>query len=110
LTDTPEEIEQKIKEYAFSGGQETKALQQEKGADLEADVAYQWLRFFLEDDEELERIEKDYSTGSGEYWSTGMVKQKLVGVLQELVGSHQERRVKITDDEVRKWMTERCIL
>jgi tryptophanyl-tRNA synthetase len=110
LTDTPEEIEQKIKEYAFSGGQETKALQQEKGADLEADVAYQWLRFFLEDDEELERIEKDYSTGSGEYWSTGMVKQKLVGVLQELVGAHQERRAKITDDEVRKWMTERSIL
>jgi tryptophanyl-tRNA synthetase len=110
LTDTPEEIEQKIKEYAFSGGQETKTLQQEKGADLEADVAYQWLRFFLEDDEELERIGKDYSTGSGEYWSTGKVKQRLVGVLHELVREHQERRAKITNEEVRKWMTERCIV
>jgi tryptophanyl-tRNA synthetase len=110
LTDTAEEIEQKIKEYAFSGGQETKALQQEKGADLEADVAYQWLRFFLEDDEELEQIGKDYSSGSGEYWSTGKVKQRLVGVLQDLVREHQERRAKITDEEVRMWMTERCIL
>ena len=77
---------------------------------MEVDVAYQWLRFFLEDDEELEKIGNDYSTGSGEFWSTGAVKQKLVEVLQELVREHQERRAKITDEEVRKWMTERCIV
>jgi tryptophanyl-tRNA synthetase len=40
LTDTPEETEHKIKEHAFSGGQETKKLQEELGADLELiDVA-----------------------------------------------------------------------
>jgi tryptophanyl-tRNA synthetase len=110
LTDTPEDIERKIKEHAFSGGQDTKKLQEELGADLEVDVAYQWLRFFLEDDKELEKIGNDYSTGSGEYWSTGAVKRKLVEVLQELVREHQERRAKITDEEVRKWMTERCIV
>ena len=110
LTDTPQDIERKIKAYAFSGGQETKALQEELGADLEVDVAYQWLRFFLEDDEELEKIGNDYSSGSGQYWSTGEVKKKLIGVLQELVKKHQERRAKITDEEVRKWMTERSIV
>lgn len=110
LTDTPEEIERKIKEHAFSGGRDTKALQEELGADLEVDVAYQWLRFFLEDDEELEKIGKDYSSGSGEYWSTNAVKKKLVEVLQEMVREHQERRAKITDEEVRKWMTERRIV
>ncbi|CAJ1934823.1 unnamed protein product [Cylindrotheca closterium] len=109
LTDTPEEIERKIKSFAFSGGQETKKLQEEHGANLDLDVSYQWLRFFLEDDELLEKIGKDYGSGSGEYWSTGKVKAKLIEVLKELVAAHQERRSKITDEEVKKWMTERCI-
>ena len=56
LTDPPGAIKEKIKTHAFSGGQETRALQEEKGADLEADVAYQWLYFFLEDDHELQAI------------------------------------------------------
>jgi len=104
LTDTPEMIENKIMKYAFSGGRDTAKEQREKGADLEKDVAYQWLRFFLEDDEELERIGKSYSTGQGDFWNTGSVKQRLVQELQQMVGAHQERRAKITDDEVREWM------
>jgi tryptophanyl-tRNA synthetase len=103
-------IERKIMNHAFSGGQETKKLQEELGADLEVDVSYQWLRFFMEDDEELERIGKDYGSGSGEFWSTNKVKRRLIEVLQELVASHQERRAKISDEEVRKWMTQRSIL
>lgn len=110
LTDTAEQIERKIKEHAFSGGQDTKKLQLELGANLEVDVSYQWLRFFMEDDEELDKIGKDYSTGTGEYWSTGAVKAKLVEVLLDIVGEHQKRREKITDDTVREWMKERCIL
>ncbi len=31
-------------------------------------------------------------------------------VLQELVGEHQEHRAKITDEEVRQWITECCIV
>jgi len=110
LTDSPEEIEKKIKNYAFSGGQETKKLQEERGADLDADVSYQWLRFFMEDDNELKRIGDEYGSGSGEHWSTGKVKQTLIQVLQDIVAKHQERRAKITDEEVKKWMTERCIV
>lgn len=110
LTDTPEDIERKIKEHAFSGGQETKKLQEELGANLDTDVSYQWLSFLLEDDEELASIGKDYGSGSGEYWSTGKVKARLITLLQDLVAEHQERRAKITDDEVRKWMAQRSIL
>jgi tryptophanyl-tRNA synthetase len=110
LTDSPEDIERKIKEHAFSGGQETKKLQEKLGANLEADVSYQWLRFFMEDDEELEKIGKDYGSGSGEYWSTGKVKARLIEVLKKLVAGHQERRARITDEEVRKWMEQRSIL
>jgi len=110
LTDTPEDIERKIREHAFSGGQETKKLQEEFGANLDIDVSYQWLWFLLEDDEELATIGKDYGSGSGEYWSTGKVKAKLIQVLQDLVADHQKRRATITDDEVRKWMAQRSIL
>jgi len=110
LTDTPEQINDKIMNHAFSGGQMTKEDQKKYGGDLEVDVAYQWLRFFLEDDEELEKIGKDYGSGSGEYWSTTSVKKRLISLLQELVAQHQERRAKITDEEVQKWMQERSIL
>lgn len=110
LTDTPEDIERKIKQHAFSGGQESKSLQQELGADLEQDVSFQWLRFFLEDDDELEKIGKDYGTGSGEYWSTGTVKQRLIEVLKDLVAEHQKRRALVTDEEVAKWMAVRKIV
>jgi tryptophanyl-tRNA synthetase len=110
LTDSPEDIERKIKEHAFSGGQDTKKKQEELGANLEVDVSYQWLKFFLEDDDLLEQIGKDYGSGSGEYWSTAAVKAKLIDVCKEIVAEHQERRAKITDEEVRKWMTERSLV
>lgn len=110
LTDTPEDIDRKIKQNAFSGGQDSGEKQKELGANLEVDVSYQWLRFFLEDDEELERIGESYGSGKGDYWSTTLVKAKLIEVLQELVREHQERRAKISDEVVRKWMTERSIV
>jgi len=110
LTDSNDLIEKKVKEYAFSGGRDTLKLQQDLGANLAVDVAYQWLRFFLEDDEELEKIGKDYSTGSGEYWSTGKVKARLVEVLKEIVSEHKERRDKVTEEVVLEWMEERSII
>jgi tryptophanyl-tRNA synthetase len=109
LTDTPDDIERKVKEHAFSGGQETKKLQEELGANLEVDVSYQWLRFFMDDDEELERIGREYGSGSGEYWSTGNVKERLIEILKELVAAHQTRRAQVTEDDVKAWMTERNI-
>ena len=107
LTDTPAQIQEKIKTHAFSGGQMTKKLQEEKGADLEADVSFQWLCFFMEDDDELERIRQSYGSGKGEFWSTALVKEKLIEVLQELIIEHQRKRALITDEEVKEWMAVR---
>ncbi|CAL1155452.1 unnamed protein product [Cladocopium goreaui] len=89
----------------YSCGRQTAKEQREKGADLDADVSYQWLRFFLDDDVELKKIEEQYGSGQGEdYWSTGQVKKKLIEVLKDLVKRHQEIRAKITDEEVQEWM------
>mmetsp|Transcript_10053 Transcript_10053/g.29712 ORF Transcript_10053/g.29712 Transcript_10053/m.29712 type:complete len:673 (-) Transcript_10053:35-2053(-) len=107
LTDSPELIEEKIMKYAFSGGQTTAKEQKEKGANLDADVSYQWLRFFLEDDEELERIGKEYGSGQGDYWNTGAVKKRLIKLLQDMVAEHQKKRALVTDEMVAEWMAVR---
>merc|ERR1712151_319957 len=107
LNDTSDEIKEKIMKYCFSGGRVTAKEQREKGADLEVDVAYQWLRFFLNDDELLDKIGREYGTGQGDYWNTGSVKTKLIEELQVLVAAHQKIRDKITDAEVAEWMVVR---
>jgi tryptophanyl-tRNA synthetase len=107
LTDSDEMIERKIKEYAFSGGRQTAKEQREQGADLDVDVPFKWLQFFLEDDEELAQIEKEYGSGTGKYWSTGEVKARLVQELKDIVKIHQKDRAKIDLKEVQSWMSVR---
>jgi tryptophanyl-tRNA synthetase len=48
VRDSPKQISTKIKQYAFSGGQETLEEHRAKGGDPDVDVSYQYLRFFLE--------------------------------------------------------------
>jgi len=109
LTDSDETIANKINEHAFSGGQMTGKLQKEHGANLDDDVAYQWLRFFLEDDKELEEIGKDYSTGSGKYWCTSEVKKRLIALLQDMVAKHRVKRAQVTEEEVASFMSVRAL-
>jgi tryptophanyl-tRNA synthetase len=104
VTDTPKEVASKVKKYAYSGGQDTLEKQRELGANLEVDVAYQYLRFFLEDDEELERIGTEYKAGR---MLTSEVKQKLIDVLVPLVTTHQENRKRVTDEIVKEFMSVR---
>ena len=101
LTDTPKQIKDKINKHAFSGGQDTLEKQRALGANLDADVSYEWLTFFLDDDERLAEIARDYSSGA---MLTGDVKKELIGVLQTMVSEHQARRNTITDETLKKFM------
>lgn len=56
LTDTPKQVKDKVNKYAFSGGRQTVEEHRQFGADLDIDVSYQYLTFFLDDDEKLEEI------------------------------------------------------
>ncbi len=47
-----------INKYAFSGGRDTKEEHEKFGGNTELDVSYQYLTFFLEDDEKLAHIKK----------------------------------------------------
>lgn len=51
MKDTAKEIKTKVNKYAFSGGRETVEEHREKGGNPDVDVAYQYMQFFLEDDE-----------------------------------------------------------
>ena len=95
VTDTAKEIKNKINKHAFSGGGATIEEQRENGANLEVDVPWKWLNFFLEDDEKLKEIGEKY--GSGEML-TGEIKQILVDVLTPMVEDHQKRRALVTDE------------
>jgi tryptophanyl-tRNA synthetase len=104
LTDTPKQIKDKINKYAFSGGQDTKELQEKLGANLDVDVSYQYLSFFLHDDEKLKEIGQKYSTGK---MLTGEVKKALIDVLTELVQRHQTARAAVTPEVIEAFMSVR---
>ncbi|KAF2879243.1 hypothetical protein ILUMI_26930 [Ignelater luminosus] len=104
LTDTPKQLKNKINKHAFSGGRATVEEHREFGGNCDVDISYQYLTFFLEDDEKLEQIRKDYTSGA---ILTGELKKILIDVLTPLVQQHQERRSKITDEILKQYMTPR---
>jgi len=104
LTDTPKMIKTKINKHAFSGGKDTVEEHREKGGDCDVDISFQYLKFFMEDDDKLEKIRKDYS--SGELLS-GFLKKELIDILSPLVEKHQRDRKNITDEMVMQFMTPR---
>ncbi|EPY29066.1 tryptophanyl-tRNA synthetase [Strigomonas culicis] len=106
LTDTPKMIKDKINKQAFSGGGATKEEQLLLGGNTTVDVPVQWLRFFLDDDEKLEKIQHEYMLGR---MMTGEVKKILIETLTQIVTTHQEARKKVTDDDVRLFSSVRLM-
>lgn len=104
VTDSDKQIKDKINKYAFSGGGATVEEHKEKGGNCDVDVSFQYLTFFMEDDERLEEIRKTYTSGE---LLTGFLKKELVEILQKLVGEHRQRRASLTDDVVKQFMTPR---
>ncbi|MBU3904697.1 MAG: tryptophan--tRNA ligase [Nanoarchaeota archaeon] len=89
LTDSPIEVETKIKKYAFSGGQATLEEHRKKGGNPDVDVSYQYLRLFESDDKKLKKIYDDYKSGK---LLTGELKQILIDKLKIFLKEHQVKR------------------
>jgi len=104
LTDTPKQIKNKINKHAFSGGRDTVEEHRAMGGNCDVDISYQYLQFFMEDDEKLEKIRQDYT--SGELLS-GFLKKELIDVLVPLVTDHQNKRKEVTDEIVEQFMKPR---
>lgn len=104
LTDTPKQIKDKINKYAFSGGCATIEEHRIKGGNCDIDIAYQYMTFFLEDDDRLAELRRTYTSGE---LLTGELKKQLIEILQKIVAEHQNRRKNVTDEVVLQYMQPR---
>ncbi|KAJ6220687.1 hypothetical protein RDWZM_006499 [Blomia tropicalis] len=102
VTDTANQIKNKINKYAYSGGGQTIEEHREKGGNCAVDISYQYLKYFLEDDDRLAEIERDYSSGQ---LLTGEIKKLVIEELQKIVAEHQVRRKAINDEQLKLFMT-----
>ena len=92
LTDNPKEAANKVKKYAFSGGQATLEEHRKKGGNPDVDVAFQMLKYGLEeDDNKLQTIYDDYKSGK---LLSGELKQIVVEKLTKFLEEHQKNRKK----------------
>ena len=90
LSDTPKEVERKIKKYAFSGGKDTLEEHRKHGGNPDIDVSFQYLKIFFEqDDKKLEKIESDYRSGK---LLSGELKQITIDKINAFLKEHQKSR------------------
>ena len=101
LNDTPKKVKDKINKYAFSGGQVDIESHRRLGGNPDVDVAFQYLKFFFDDDVELKAIEDQYRKGE---LLTGELKGKCIQVLQDFVMKFQENRSKVTPQVLDSFM------
>ncbi|EME80392.1 uncharacterized protein MYCFIDRAFT_32009 [Pseudocercospora fijiensis CIRAD86] len=94
LADDGESVRQKI-ELAFpdDGG-------------FKMETLFEYLNFFLEDDEELARLKMGFAHGTVRSIE---LRESLIVAIQQVVLSFQEIRVRVTDDYLEEMMTRRLI-
>ncbi|HIH63673.1 MAG TPA: tryptophan--tRNA ligase [Nanoarchaeota archaeon] len=101
MTDSPKVVKNKINKYAFSGGRDTIEEHRKFGGNPDIDVAYQWLIYLEENDEKLKQIHDDYKSGK---LLSGELKQILIDKINNYLTKHQERRSKITQKDIDKFI------
>jgi tryptophanyl-tRNA synthetase len=90
MTDSPKEVEKKIKKYAFSGGQTTIEEHRKKGGNPDIDVSFQYLKMFFEpDDNKLKKIYDEYKSGK---MLTSELKNYLIEKINSFLKIHKEKR------------------
>ncbi|KAG8938846.1 hypothetical protein FRC00_014396, partial [Tulasnella sp. 408] len=120
MTDTANQIKNKINKHGFSGGQETEEEHRRLGGNPDVDVSYQYLGFLEEDDAEYEKIAKVEYTLTGTHRSrvtwlpiqdyragtllTGQLKGMCIKKLQEFVKTFQDNKAKVSEEVIDKFM------
>jgi len=94
LNESPNIAKNKIMK-SFSGGAPTLKEHREKGGNPDIDVAYQYLRFFLEDDDKkLKELYDGYKSGN---ITTGEMKSIAAEKLVAFLKDHQKKKEKAKD-------------
>lgn len=100
MNDTEEDVKDKINKYAFSGGQDTVELHRKLGGNPDIDIAFQWLRYFLDDDDELVKIANAYKSGK---MLSGELKKITINVVNDIIRKHNEAKAKVTPEIVERF-------
>ncbi|CAB3246343.1 unnamed protein product [Arctia plantaginis] len=106
LNDGPKQIKNKINKYAFSGGQPTVEEHRLKGGNTNVDISFKYLTFFLEDDDRLAEIKKQYESGE---MLTGELKKIAIDTITHYVQDYQKRRSAVTDEVAQEFFKIRPI-
>ncbi|KAG5504344.1 hypothetical protein JKF63_04793 [Porcisia hertigi] len=107
LHDTDKQVRKKMR-CAFSGGCATLEQMQKTGANLEVDVAYQYLRFFCPDDALFTDVTHRYRSG---LMNSGEVKERVADcIIREVLHDWRKRRATVTDDDLVDFCSIRNIL
>ena len=102
-TDSPKEVERKIKKYAFSGGRDSLEEHRKKGGNPDVDVSYQYLRMFFEpNDAKLKKIHDDYKSGK---MTTAELKDYTIKKINAFLKEHQKKR-KMAERELKKFLVD----
>ena len=96
-----------INKYAFSGGQDTLENHRKYGGNIKIDICYQYLTFFLEDDQKLNEIAQAYTSG---IMTSGEIKKITSDIIVSEILKHQEIKKNITDDILHQFFDHRRIL
>lgn len=103
-TDTPKEVERKIKKYAFSGGRDTLEEHRRHGGNPDIDVSFQYLKYMFEpDDKKLRDIHNAYKSGE---MTSGELKQITIDKINEFLKEHQKAREK-AKSQIEKFLYKR---
>ena len=99
LIDDEKTIKNKVLKYSYSGGGGDGSLKdhQKFGGNVEVDIPCQYLKFFEMDEEKLNNIFTGFKEGK---ISCGETKNLLVEKLVSLIINHQNKRSKITNNEI----------
>jgi len=101
LSDTEKEVENKIKRYAFSGGQNTVEEHRKHGGLPEKDVSFQYLKYFFElNDEKLKNIYDDYKSGK---LLSSELKEILIEKINSFLKEHQKKK-KLAKENINKFL------
>jgi len=101
LTDSPEQIEEKIKKHAFSGGRGNLKEHKKLGGNPDIDISYQYLYLFFEpDDKKLKSIYDSYKSGK---MLTSELKAYTIKKINAFLKEHQ-RKLKQAEKQVDKFL------
>lgn len=89
---------------AKSGAANDLETHRAEGANLEEDVAYQLLSFFMFDEEELQEIGDKYSKG---VLTSSEVKKRACDIILPIVETIQKNRARVTEEVVDAFMAVR---